>query len=108
MIKQKVNIRLKSFDSKLLDRAVKSIVLTLSRTGVHVDGPVFLPRKIMKFVLNRSPHVDKTSREQFEIRVHKRLICLPDANNVAVQALMNLQLPAGVDVSVKVVGGDEK
>ncbi|AHC39384.1 30S ribosomal protein S10 [Ehrlichia muris] len=105
MVTQKIYIELKAFDSCLLDRSARSIILTAKRSGARVNGPIFFPRKIMKFIVNRSTHVDKKSREQFEIRTHKRLISLPKANSTIIQALMSLQLPAGVDVKVKVIGG---
>ncbi|CAN7939923.1 unnamed protein product [Ixodes pacificus] len=105
MVAQKIYIELKAFDHCLLDRSARSIILTVKRSGAQVNGPIFFPRKIMKFIVNRSTHVDKKSREQFEIRTHKRLISLPKANPAILQALMSLQLPAGVDVNVKVIGG---
>ncbi|MGN7678920.1 MAG: 30S ribosomal protein S10 [Anaplasma sp.] len=105
MVTQKIYIELKAFDHCLLDRSARSIILIARRSGAKVNGPVFFPRRISRFIVNRSTHVDKKSREQFEIRTHKRLISLPEANPTIIQALMSLQLPAGVDVRVKVVGG---
>ncbi|ACZ49056.1 30S ribosomal protein S10 [Anaplasma centrale str. Israel] len=105
MVTQKIYIELKAFDHCLLDRSARSIILIARRSGAKVNGPVFFPRRIARFIVNRSTHVDKKSREQFEIRTHKRLISLPKANSAILQALMSLQLPAGVDVKVKVVGG---
>ncbi|MDB1135261.1 30S ribosomal protein S10 [Candidatus Anaplasma sp. TIGMIC] len=105
MVTQKIYIELKAFDHCLLDRSARSIIMVAKRSGAKVNGPVFFPRRLAKFIVNRSTHVDKKSREQFEIRTHKRLISLPKANSTVLQALMSLQLPAGVDVRVKVVGG---
>ncbi|MEH0831080.1 30S ribosomal protein S10 [Anaplasma bovis] len=105
MVTQKIYIELKAFDHCLLDRSVRSVILAAKRSGAKVNGPVFFPRRIAKFIVNRSTHVDKKSREQFEIRTHKRLISLPKATSAVLQSLMSLQLPAGVDVKVKVVGG---
>ncbi|AXW84234.1 30S ribosomal protein S10 [Anaplasma marginale] len=105
MVTQKIYIELKAFDHCLLDGSARNIILIARRSGAKVNGPVFFPRRIAKFIVNRSTHVHKKSREQFEIRTHKRLISLPKANSAILQALMSLQLPAGVDVKVKVVGG---
>ena len=98
---QKIRIKLKAYDSRLLDHSVKEIVETAKRTGVRVVGPIPLPTKINKYCVLRSPHVDKKSREQFEIRTHKRLIDILEPNQHAVDALMRLNLPAGVDVEIK-------
>lgn len=103
MTDQKIRIRLKAFDHKLLDRATQDIVNTVNRTGAEVSGPVPLPRKIERFTVNRSPHVDKKSREQFEIRTHKRLIIIYPTPQT-VDALMKLDLAAGVDVEIELVG----
>ena len=99
--KQKIIIRLKSFDHKLLDSATRDIVVTVKRTGADVSGPVLLPRSIEKFTVNRSPHVNKKSREQFEMRTHKRLIDIVDPTQQTVDSLMKLDLSAGVDVEIK-------
>lgn len=106
MSRQRVRIKLKAFDVKLLDKSMRSIILAVKRVGAKVSGPVLLPIKKRRFILNRSPHVDKKSREQFEIRSYSRLVNLPSAGSIAIQALMNLQLPAGVDVEIKVEGGE--
>lgn len=96
-------IRLKSFDHKLLDQATRDIVVTVKRTGAEISGPVPLPRSIRKFTVNRSPHVNKKSREQFEIRTQKRLITISYPTPQTVDALMKVDLPAGVDVEIKLI-----
>ncbi len=101
MQNQKIRIRLKAYDHRLLDRSVKEIVETARRTGATLRGPIPLPTKINKFCVLRSPHVDKKSREQFEIRTHKRLMDILDPTQNTVDALMRLDLPAGVDVEIK-------
>lgn len=98
---QKIRIRLKGFDHRLLDKSVKEIVDTARRTGARVKGPIPLPTRINKFCVLRSPHVDKKSREQFEIRTHKRLMDIVEPTQTTVDALMKLDLPAGVDVEIK-------
>jgi small subunit ribosomal protein S10 len=98
---QKIRVSLKSYDYKLLDKSVSEIVDTVKRTGATVAGPVPLPTKISKFCVLRSPHVDKKSREQFEIRTHKRLIDILDPTQQTVDALMKLDLAAGIDVEIK-------
>jgi len=98
---QKIRIRLKAFDHRLLDRSVKEIVDTAVRTGARIKGPIPLPTRINKFCVLRSPHVDKKSREQFEIRTHKRLMDIMEPSQNTVDALMKLDLPAGVDVEIK-------
>ncbi len=98
---EKIRIKLRAFDHKLLDRSVKEIVDTAQRTGARVSGPVPLPTKIQKFTVLRSPHVDKKSREQFEIRTYKRLVDIYDSTQQTVDSLMNLELAAGVDVEIK-------
>jgi small subunit ribosomal protein S10 len=98
---QKIRIRLKAYDHRLLDRSVKEIVETARRTGAMLKGPIPLPTKINKFCVLRSPHVDKKSREQFEIRTHKRLMDILEPTQHTVDALMRLDLPAGVDVEIK-------
>jgi len=98
---QRIRIRLKAYDHRLLDRSVKEIVETARRTGASVRGPIPLPTKISKFCVLRSPHVDKKSREQFEIRTHKRLMDIVEPTQNTVDALMRLDLPAGVDVEIK-------
>ncbi len=101
MENQKIRIRLKAFDHRLLDRSVKEIVDTARRTGASIKGPIPLPTRINKFCVLRSPHVDKKSREQFEIRTHKRLMDIMEPTQNTVDALMKLDLPAGVDVEIK-------
>ncbi len=101
MESQRIRIRLKAYDHRLLDRSVKEIVETARRTGARVKGPIPLPTRISKFCVLRSPHVDKKSREQFEIRTHKRLIDIEEPTAHTVDALMMLDLPAGVDVEIK-------
>jgi len=102
MAKQKIRIRLKAYDHKVLDQSAERIVETAKRTGAFVSGPVPLPTEINRFCVNRSPHVDKKSREQFELRTHKRLIDILDSRAATVDALTKLDLPAGVDVEIKV------
>ncbi|MBI5885979.1 MAG: 30S ribosomal protein S10 [Deltaproteobacteria bacterium] len=101
MDNQKIRIRLKGFDHRLLDRSVKDIAETAKRTGAKVIGPIPLPTRINKYCVLRSPHVDKKSREQFEIRTHKRLMDIVEPSQNTVDALMKLDLPAGVDVEIK-------
>jgi small subunit ribosomal protein S10 len=101
MITSKIRIRLRSFDHKLLDQSVGEIVDTARRTGARVAGPIPLPTDINKFCVLRSPHVDKKSREQFEIRTHKRLLDILEPTQQTVDALMKLDLAAGVDVEIK-------
>jgi ribosomal protein S10 len=98
---QNIRIRLKAFDHRLLDQSTKEIVHTAKRTGANVRGPIPLPTRIEKFTVNRSPHVDKKSREQFEIRTHKRLLDIVDPTPQTVDALMKLDLAAGVNVEIK-------
>jgi len=102
MKEQKIRIRLKAYDYKLLDRSVEEIVETAKRTGARVAGPIPLPTEINKYCVNRSPHVDKKSREQFEIRTHKRLIDILNPNRRIIDDLQNLNLPSGVDVEIKI------
>ena len=104
MNSQKIRIRLKAYDHMMLDNSTSEIVNTAKRTGAQVRGPVPLPRLIERFTVNRSPHIDKKSREQFEIRTHKRLIDIIDPTPQTVDALMKLDLPAGVDVEIKAFG----
>jgi small subunit ribosomal protein S10 len=101
MVHQKIRIKLKAYDHRLLDQSVKEIVDTAQRTGARIAGPVPLPTKISKFTVLRSPHIDKKSREQFEIRTHKRLIDIYDPTPDTVDALMKLELASGVDVEIK-------
>ncbi len=101
MATQKIRIRLKAYDSKLLDQSAGEIVETARRTGAKVVGPIPLPTRINKFTVLRSPHVDKKSREQFEIRTHKRLLDILEPTQQTLDALMKLDLSAGVDVEIK-------
>jgi small subunit ribosomal protein S10 len=101
MATQKIRIRLKAYDSKLLDQSAGEIVETAKRTGAKVCGPIPLPTRINKFTVLRSPHVDKKSREQFEIRTHKRLLDILEPTQQTLDALMKLDLSAGVDVEIK-------
>lgn len=98
---QKIRIKLKAYDHKLLDQSAIKIVQAVERTGAVVAGPVPLPTEITKYTVLRSPHIDKKSREQFEMRIHKRLIDIIDPNPKTVDALMHLDLPAGVDIEIK-------
>jgi small subunit ribosomal protein S10 len=100
-VNQKIRIKLKGYDHRLLDQSVKEIVDTAHRTGARIAGPIPLPTKISKYTILRSPHIDKKSREQFEIRTHKRLIDIYDPTADTVDALMKLELAAGVDVEIK-------
>src|SRR3954447_4056594 len=99
--KQKIRIRLKAFDHKILDQSALQIVDTAERTGALVAGPVPLPTKIEKYSVIRGPFIDKDSQEQFEIRTHKRLIDVLDPSQQTINALMKLNLPAGVDIEIK-------
>ncbi|ABQ89593.1 30S ribosomal protein S10 [Roseiflexus sp. RS-1] len=101
MAKQKVRIRLKAYDHKILDQSARQIVEAAERTGALVAGPVPLPTKIEKHSVIRSPFIDKDSQEQFEIRTHKRLIDVLDPSQQTINALMKLNLPAGVDIEIK-------
>ena len=98
---QKIRIRLKAFDYKLIDQSAAEIVDTAKRTGAVVRGPVPLPTRIQRYDVLRSPHVNKTSRDQFEIRTHQRLMDIVEPTDKTVDALMKLDLPAGVDVEIK-------
>ena len=101
MANQKIRIRLKAYDSKLLDQSAGEIVETARRTGARVAGPIPLPTRIHKWTVLRSPHVDKKSREQFEMRIHKRLLDILDPTQQTLDALMKLDLSAGVDVEIR-------
>src|ERR1700757_1931638 len=98
---QLIRIRLKGYDHKLLDAAVSEIVLTVRRTGGRVAGPIPLPTRIERYTVNRSPYIDKKSREQFEIRTHKRLLDILEPTQQTIDALGKLDLAAGVDVEIK-------
>jgi small subunit ribosomal protein S10 len=99
---QRIRIKLKSYDHNLIDKSSERIVKTVKQTGAVVSGPIPLPTQKSIYTVNRSPHVDKKSREQFETRVHKRLIDIFSSTQKTIDALMRLELPAGVDVEVKV------
>ena len=101
MTKQKIRIRLKAYDHRVLDQSAKRIVETAERSGAHVVGPVPLPTKKERFTIRRSAFIDKDSQEQFEIRTHKRLIDILEPTSKTVDALMRLQLPSGVDIEIK-------
>ena len=98
---ERIRIRLKAFDHRVLDVSTREIVQTAKRTGAEVRGPIPLPTRIEKFTVNRSPHIDKKSREQFEIRTHKRVLDILDPTPQTVDALMKLDLASGVDVEIK-------
>ncbi|MEE8162773.1 MAG: 30S ribosomal protein S10 [Anaerolineae bacterium] len=101
MAKQKIRIRLKAYDHRVLDQSARLIVETAERTGATVVGPVPLPTKIERFCVRRSPFVDKDSQEHFEIRTHNRLIDIIDPDSKTIDTLMRLNLPAGVDIEIK-------
>ena len=102
MESQNIRIRLRAYDSKLLDTSTSDIINTANRTGAKVKGPIPLPTRIEKFTVNRSPHIDKKSRDQFEIRTHNRLLDIVDPTPQTVDALMKLDLSAGVEVDIKI------
>ena len=108
MLGDKIRIRLKAYDARVLDQSTGEIVETAKRTGARLAGPIPLPTEINKWTVLRSPHVDKKSREQFEVRTHKRLIDIFEPTPQTVDALMKLDLPAGVDVEIKAFGKDHK
>ena len=99
---QNIRIRLKAFDHRVLDASTREIVSTAKRTGAQVRGPIPLPTRIDKFTVNRSPHIDKKAREQFEIRTHKRLLDIVNPTASTVDELKKLNLPAGVDITIKI------
>ena len=101
MAGQNIRIRLKAFDHRILDNSTQEIVNTAKRTGATVRGPIPLPTRLERFTVNRSPHVNKKSREKFEIRTHKRMLDIVDPTPQTVDALMKLDLAAGVDVEIK-------
>ncbi|MBI4443456.1 MAG: 30S ribosomal protein S10 [Acidobacteria bacterium] len=108
MVRERIRIRLKAYDHRILDQSATEIVETAKRTGAQVAGPIPLPTVINRVTVLRSPHVDKKSREQFEIRTHKRLLDILEPNQQTVDALMKLDLPAGVDVEIKAFGKEHK
>jgi len=101
MAKQKIRIKLKSFDHKILDQSAGQIVAAVERTGAVISGPVPLPTQIEKFSVIRSPFIDKDSQEQFEIRTHRRLIEIVETSSKTIDALASLDLPSGVDIDIK-------
>jgi len=102
MENQRIRIRLRAYDHRVLDKSAGDIVETAKRTGAKVAGPIPLPTRIEKFSVNRSPHVNKKSAEQFEIRTHKRLLDIVDPTAMTVDELKKLNLPAGVDITIKI------
>ncbi len=106
--KERIRIRLKAYDYRVLDQSTGEIVDTAKRTGAQIAGPIPLPTVKNKYCVLRSPHVDKKSREQFEIRTHKRLLDILEPTQQTVDALMKLELPAGVDVEIKAFGKEHK
>ena len=102
MAEQKIRIKLKAYDHAMLDRSAKEIVRTAKRTGAEISGPIPLPTKRTIYTVLRSPHVDKKSREQFEICIHKRLIDITRPTSQTIDALSKLDLPAGVNIEIKV------
>lgn len=98
---QKIRIRLRAYDHRMLDDSLSKIVETVQRSGATISGPVLLPTNIRKYTVLRSPHTDKKSRDQFEIRIHKRLVDILEPTSKTVEELMKLDLPAGVEVEIK-------
>lgn len=101
MASQRIRIRLKAYDHKMLDQSLKEIVATAKRTGAKISGPILLPTKIRKYTVLRATNIDKKSREQFEMRIHKRLVDILEPLPQTIDSLMKLNLPAGVDVEIK-------
>ena len=108
MLNEKIRIRLKAYDHRVLDQSALEIVDIAKRTGARVSGPIPLPTKISRYTVLRSPHVDKKSREQFEIRTHKRLVDILEPTPQTVDALMKLDLPAAIDVEIKAFGAEKE
>lgn len=102
MAGQKIRIKLKAYDHRLIDKSTEKIIQTAKQTGAMISGPIPLPTNRSVFTVLRSPHVDKKSREQFETRIHKRLVDILNSSPKTIDALMKLELPAGVDVEIKV------
>ena len=107
MIDEKIRIRLKAYDYQVLDQSTREIVEIARRTGARVSGPIPLPTRISRYTVLRSPHVDKKSREQFEMRTHKRLVDILEPTPQTVDALMKLDLPAAIDVEIKAFGAEK-
>jgi small subunit ribosomal protein S10 len=101
MANDRIRVRLRGFDTELVDQSAKAIVQTVQKAGAKVSGPIPLPTRINKYTVLRSPHVNKKAREQFEMRTHKRLIDIMEPTSAVMDALMKLELPAGVDVEIK-------
>ena len=101
-LRERIRIRLKAYDHRVLDQSTTEIVDTAKRTGAQVSGPIPLPTRIEKFTVNRSPHVDKKSMDQFEVRTHKRLLDIVEPTAKTVDELKKLNLPAGVDITIKI------
>ncbi len=108
MSNEKIRIRLKAYDHRVLDHSTGEIVEIARRTGAGVSGPIPLPTRIARYTVLRSPHVDKKSREQFEIRTHKRLVDILEPTPQTVDALMKLDLPAAIDVEIKAFGAEKE
>jgi len=108
MINEIIRIRLKAYDYRVLDQSIAEIVDITLRTGARVSGPIPLPTTVNRFTVNRSPHVDKKSREQFEIRTHKRLLYILEPTPETLEQLMKMDLPAAIDVEIKAFGSDHK
>ncbi|MFH0820182.1 MAG: 30S ribosomal protein S10 [Candidatus Peregrinibacteria bacterium] len=102
-VEQRIRITLQSFDHMIIDKAVKIIIEAAERTGAIVAGPIPMPTKIKKFTLNRATFISKDAREQFEMRIHKRLVDLRETTSATIDALSSLSLPAGVDISIKML-----
>ena len=102
MAGQRIRIRLKAYDHRVVDHSATDIVETVKRTGAHVAGPIPLPTRVERYTMNRSPHVDKKSQETFEMRTHKRLLDIIDPTAKTVDELKKLNLPAGVDITIKI------
>jgi len=100
-VSSRIRIKLKAYDNKIIDKSARQIVETIERNGGQVIGPVPLPTEIHKYTVNRAAFIDKNSREQFEMRVHKRLIDITTHSSKIIDSLMNLDLPAGVDIEIK-------
>jgi small subunit ribosomal protein S10 len=98
---QRLRIKLRAYEHKMLDDSISKIINTAQSTGAYITGPILLPTKIKKYTVNRSVHTDKKSREQFEMRVHKRLIDIYEPSSKTIEELMKLDLPAGVDIEIK-------
>ena len=105
-MKGRIRIKIKAFDHKVIDETTKLIIDTAEKTGAIISGPIPLPTKIKKYTVNKSTFVHKTSREQFEIRTHKRLIDITESTPKTIDALTNLNLPAGVDIEIKMLNKD--